>query len=346
MKTFTVLASCLVMTFAIFTFTVFSQDARFRTPVNSSTIACIFDTKNCFAKGKHHTGIDYYSSNKDILASNVGRIIRLQKNDGTDANMGKTVIIEHKIINTSGGTEILYSQYSHLADFVENLYEGQTVVKGQKIGTMGGTGDGRMDKWEVHLHFEVKRSNVLGSSPSGYWGYTLSTATNFGYIDPTWLINSATTANGNDYTYWDFSGNGNREEWSLFNFAGWSVNNGTLFFDPSGSDPFIQSPDIFVDASVLRYVKFRLASNASDTNGKIYFKTDISNNYSEDKSKSFTVTNNGTFKTYILDMNGVSNWTGKITGIRIDPADSGVSGTNSDTVGWEWIWLSSNMNSR
>lgn len=344
---FSLLGSLVVMTFIVFTSNVIAQDARFRVPVNGASVVCTFNTTNCYARGSYHTGIDYFSSNKDILATNAGKIVRIQKNDGVnDANMGNTVIIEHKIINTSGGIEVLYSQYSHLASFAPGLYFGQSVTKGQKIGTMGGSGNGRSNYWSVHLHFEIKRSNGLGSSPSGYWGYTPRSASNYNYIDPIWLINSSTIANGNDYAYWDFNGSGNLEGWSLFNWAGWSVNNGILFFDPAGADPYITSPDIFVDASVLRYVKFNLASNAADMNGKIYFKTSTSNFYSEDKSVAFWVTNDGVFRNYIVDMRVNSKWTGKITGIRLDPANNGLMSTNIDTIGWNWIWISSNTNSR
>jgi len=347
MKMFSLLGNLVVMTFIVFTSNVVAQDARFRVPVNGVSVICTFNTTNCYVKGKYHTGVDYFSSNKDILAANAGKIVRIQKNDGVnDKNMGNTVIIEHNTVNLNGGTEILYSQYSHLASFIQGLYVGEAVAKGQKIGTMGGTGGGKTDYWSVHLHYEIKRSNVLGSSPSGYYGYTPTSATNYNYIDPIWLINSSTTANGNDYAYWDFTGNSNLEGWSLFNWAGWSVNNGTLFFDPSGDDPYITSPDIFVDASVLRYVKFNLASNAPDMNGKIYFKTSTSNFYSPEKSINFWVTNDGVFRNYVVDMRANSKWIGKITGVRIDPANSGISWTNVDTIGWKWIWISSNTNSR
>jgi murein DD-endopeptidase MepM/ murein hydrolase activator NlpD len=332
---------------AVFVSTAAAQDAKFRTPVNGASVMCKFDTTNCYVSGKYHTGVDYYSSNKDILATNAGKIVRIQKNDGvSDAKMGNSVIIEHKIINTTGGSETIYSQYSHLASFVTGLYVGQSVTKGQKLGTMGGSGGGRADYWSVHLHFEIKRSNTLGSDPSGYWGYTPRSATGYNYIDPIWLINSTTTAVGNDYAYWDFNGNGNLEGWSLFNWAGWSVNSGKLFFDAAGSDPYITSPDIFVDASILRYVKFNLASNAPDMNGKVYFKTSTSNFYSEDKSVTFWVTNDGVFRNYILNMRLNNKWVGKITGVRIDPADNGIASTNVDTIGWNWIWISSNTNSR
>jgi len=155
-----------VMTLVVSISSALAQDARFRVPVNGVSIICKFNITDCYVKGKYHTGIDYFSSNRDIFATNVGKIVKIQNNDGVnDANMGNTVIIEHKIINTNGGSEILYSQYSHLASFVQGLYVGQSVTKGQKIGIMGGTGNGRSDYWGVHLHFEIKRSNVLGSSP-------------------------------------------------------------------------------------------------------------------------------------------------------------------------------------
>lgn len=316
---------------------LFAQDAKFRVPLNGpiSTL-CVFDTKDCYAKGKHHTGVDYSSNNRDILATNAGKIVMIQ-NDGSSAHgMGNTVVIEHKIINVQGGTETLYSQYSHLQSFVPGLYKDETVTKGLKIGTMGSTGVGS----GIHLHFEIKRNNVLGSEPYGYWGYTPTSATNFSYIDPIWIINSNTTAIGNDYAYWEFTGNSNYEGWILMNWAAWSVNGGTLFIDPLGADPHIKSPDIFVDASVLKYLKFSMASNAPDIKGQIFFKTASENAYNEDKRIDFDVQNNGQFKDYSIHVGGHDKWKGKITGVRIDPATNGKSGTNADTIGWHWIRLS------
>jgi len=321
-----------------------AQNAKFQLPVSGGSIysPCRFNLTTC-ATSSYHTGIDIHSTgNDDILASNVGKIVAIIQNGSSDHNMGNTIVIEHKIQNAQGGVETLYSQYSHLSSFMPGIYVQQVVTKGQKIGVMGGSGNGSPNYWGKHLHFEIKRSNTIGSNPSGYWGYTPTSAVNYNYIDPEYIMTSNTTGIGNDYAYWEFSGNGNLEGWSLINLAGWSVSGGTLFYDPSGTDPNIKSPELFVDASVLKYLKFNMASNATDGNGKIYFKTDSENSYNENKTITFSVINNGQFYDYNINAYLHSKWIGKITGIRIDPANAGLSGTNADTIGWSWVRLSPN----
>jgi murein DD-endopeptidase MepM/ murein hydrolase activator NlpD len=331
-----------------------AQDGRFRPPVNGGSIytPCKFDKTTC-ATSSYHTGIDIHSTGDDsILASNAGVIATIQVDGQSDHGMGNAIILKHTILNANGGVETIYSTYNHLNSFEPGLYVGEAVVKGQKIGTMGGTGHSSgcnnlpVSCWKKHLHFEIKRSNVLGSDPSGYWGYTPKSALNYKYIDPEFILNSNTTAIGNDYAYWDFKGFANLEGWNLFNFSSWSVNwngNGNLSILPSGNDPHIDSPNLYVDASILKFVKFNMASNASDNAGCVYFRTDWSNSYSEDKKKCFTTKNDGTFNNYAIDMSSgtvCSNcWRGKITGIRIDPANYGTK-----TIAWNWIWLSSNSN--
>ena len=328
-----------------------AQNANFRIPLNNSRTICTFNYTHCAVEGKYHTGLDLSTTdgNKNVLATNAGKIVVLQVNDGVnDHKMGNTIIIEHTIINLQGGTEIIYSQYSHLASFLTGLYVGEAVVKGQKIGTMGGTGGGQTNYWPVHLHFEIKRRAVLGN-PSGsgqYWGYTPYDASGYGYIDPQWLINSTTKANGNDYAFWKFNGNGNREGWQLFNIEGWSVSSGKLFDNPQAIDPYIVGPDIYVDASVLRYVNFIMASNALDGNLSLYFKTASSNYWSEDKRVDFSVIacplcGNAPFTSYSIAAYRHTRWTGKITAIRIDPTSTGVNNSQMDTIGFDLIRLAS-----
>ena len=340
-----------VILFFTLQISIFAQDAKFRIPLNGGSVVCQFNTTNCAAKGKFHTGVDYYATNGqyDILATNAGKIVKIQNNGNNDHGLGNAVIIEHKIINAQGGSETIYSLYGHLKSFIPGLYIGESVVKGQKIGTMGSSGYGSPNKWgnTPHLHFEIKYSSIL-HNPRGsgqHWGYTPTSAANYGYIDSTWFVNSTTLANGNDYASWNFNGASNLEGWSLINIEGWSVNNGILFDDPKNTDPHIKSPDIFVDASVLKYVKLRIASNALDNNGAIYFKTNSSNSYSEDKKITFTVSNcslcsNAPFKNYSINLGTHPKWNGKITGIRVDPANAGKTGTNTDSIGFDFIKLS------
>lgn len=330
---------------------VAAQDNRFRVPVNNWTTACNFNTTQCYAQGKYHTGVDYYSNNRDIVATAPGKVVKIQPDDTTstnkDHNMGNTVIIEHRIVNIQGGFQTIYSQYSHLASFIPGLYEGEAVVKGQKIGTMGKTGG----DWEVHLHFEIKGTNTLGSAPSGFWGYTPTSAVNYGYIDPAWIINNTnpqpTTAIGNDYAFWDFKGAGNREGWELFNFEDWSVNNDILFINPQASDPYITSPEIYIEGSYMKYIKLTIANNGLDGNLSVFFKTQQENQYSPDKEFNFNISSyplsgSAPFITYTIPIYQHWKWNGIITGIRIDPTTTGANGTNADTIGFQRIWISSN----
>ena len=64
----------------------FAQDARFRVPLNGATVACTFDTLNCYVSGKHHTGVDYYASNRDILATAPGKVVKIQYDDTSGTN--------------------------------------------------------------------------------------------------------------------------------------------------------------------------------------------------------------------------------------------------------------------
>jgi hypothetical protein len=114
--------------------------------------------------------------------------------------------------------------------------------------------------------------------------------------------------------------------------------------DPAGSDPNIVGPNISASASSYRTLVARFASNGLDRFGNVYFKTQSENFYSADKRVEFTVQNcslcgNASFVTYTINMSANSKWTGTITGIRIDPANDGKAGTNSDSVGFDFVRL-------
>jgi hypothetical protein len=152
------------------------------------------------------------------------------------------------------------------------------------------------------------------------------------------------TITGPQPIMWGFNTNGNIQGWATFNLAAWLVNNGVLFLDPNGGDFYISSPAISADASTYRYIRMNMASNATDGNLQIYFKTDLENFYSQDKLLQFTVSNcslcgNAAFNTRSYYMGGHAKWRGRITGIRIDPSLSGTAGTNRDSIGIDFISL-------
>ncbi len=143
---------------------------------------------------------------------------------------------------------------------------------------------------------------------------------------------------------WEFNSTGNFEGWALTNMSSAQVNGGVLYLDPADADPYISGPNISTSAGSYRYVELKMASNALDGSGTIYFRTIADNSYSETKKVSFSVSNcslcgNASYYTYTVDMWNNSYWTGTITGIRVDPANNGQSGTNMDTIGIDYIKL-------
>ena len=62
------------------------------------------------------------------------------------------------------------SLYAHMAYGSVNVTKGQAITKGQKIGTMGETGNA----YGKHLHFEVRNSNEERENPNNYLNGNLS----------------------------------------------------------------------------------------------------------------------------------------------------------------------------
>lgn len=65
---------------------------------------------------------------------------------------GNIIILEHELPNYSVS---VYSFYAHLSEI--NVNEGETVTRGQEIGSVGATGKA----FTNHLHFEVRIGDVL-----------------------------------------------------------------------------------------------------------------------------------------------------------------------------------------
>ncbi|ULL13036.1 M23 family peptidase [Paenibacillus sp. H1-7] len=111
---------------------------KFAWPVVSSSISSTFGTR----WGAFHKGIDLTSPNKNILASDNGKVVFA----GVKSGYGNAVIIDHM-----NGYKTLYGHLSKI-----DTSTGKIVEKGEKIGLMGSTGDST----GVHLHFEVQQSDA------------------------------------------------------------------------------------------------------------------------------------------------------------------------------------------
>ncbi|MBS3906372.1 MAG: M23 family metallopeptidase [Syntrophaceae bacterium] len=150
----------------------------FRDPVNNVIWGQSYN--NLWAPYGYHTGRDI-TGDEHIRATGFGKVLTVQPNDCTSANMGNTVIIEHYLANA----KVIYSLYAHMNSV--SVQRDQWLKQGGEIGIMGGTAGCRaLGPWPVHLHFEMKDRNVL-NNPSGnglHWGYTPANPDLYGYHNP------------------------------------------------------------------------------------------------------------------------------------------------------------------
>lgn len=162
-----------------------------------------------------HTGVDLVGGTT-IRAAAFGKVVALLENgvgctpgcvskgNGkgcrcNDHGLGNTVIIEHTLID--GNT--VYSLYGHNASFADGLTEGSCVAKGEAIATIGGTGYGLPNRWDPHLHLEIKAEPELGSSDGNYFGYVPlgENPTIYGYLDPYNYIDQVAVRDGSSESY-------------------------------------------------------------------------------------------------------------------------------------------------
>ncbi len=146
---------------------------------------------------------------------------------------------------------------------------------------------------------------------------------------------------GNPTNEWEFNTPGIKEGWFVHNIKSWSVeSDGRFRIDPDINDPYIESPSISVSANNFNTIAIRMSSNAPDQNGAIYFKTSTSPEFSEDKKVVFSVITGPNWYDYSILMTPNPRWTGTITGIRVDPSDTGRT-DDSDAIGFDYIRLKS-----
>jgi murein DD-endopeptidase MepM/ murein hydrolase activator NlpD len=291
---------------------------------------------------------------EDVLAAAGTPVFALAdgivKHTNTRTQYGNVIIIEHDL-----GGEVVCSVMAHLRDTDMQVNVGQQVEKGQWIGSIGNVNQN--GGWEAeHIHFGIRKGTYAGdyaTTCGGAWVYAgYAIWPDCSYVQNDWYLPSDFVKS--HQISWDFSTVSNREGWrgqnieqplSSGNYA-IDLQGNPLYYlaiDPAVSDPYVTSPPLSISAADYNAVHIRMASNAPDGVGNIYFVTSDKPTWSEDKKVRFNVSNYSLSTTapyfeYIVYMGAHQDWTGTITGIRIDPADTGVIGSY-DTIGIDFIRL-------
>ena len=289
-----------------------------------------------------HPGVDIpVPSNTPVYSAYSGRVFKSENNGCTTNGWGGLIIIKADNPYNSGVGDSIYFSYGHLnARYVSGT---QVVPVGTQIGLSGGAGTDVCpgNSSGAHVHFQIDR----GDADQAVRGCNRSSLPWF----PSQINRSVNTRDTNVYVarctynpgpfvvggyYWTFSKPGFSEYWTASNVASFSISGDAAVVD-GNVDPYIWrssgtvpctdfsssrpcSSAIAAEASLYRTVGLDLNLSACYDNPlKVYFITSVSGSW--DEAKSVTAYPSAVGQTHIY-MGGNPNWTGLITGIRIDPA--------------------------
>ncbi len=277
-----------------------------------------------------HPGVDILvPSGTNVYNALSGVVV----NSTCDDSWGGLIVI--RATNPMNYGEQVYLIYAHLKS--RRFWNGMLVLPGDyvntgtKIGESGGNPD--TDKCAgrstgSHLHFQIDRDD------GNYHPY-FPALSQLNLRDDNFEVTNRTY---NPIVFvvggyrWTFAQNGNRELWDLFNFQSWGVSSNALFVD-SGRDPYIRrgglsncnrsrpcSSSVAAEAVSFSQVYLDLYNQCSTGLGKIYFTTNREPNWDENKTVPYTA-GFGPMQTHVR-MATNPRWSGVITGLRIDPAES------------------------
>jgi hypothetical protein len=109
---------------------------------------------------------------------------------------------------------------------------------------------------------------------------------------------------------------GNANQW-----GGFSASGGNLVGNSSGSDPYAESPATWANTRERRWAYVRMSQSAGTT-AQIYFQTETSQTFTEDKSVAFPIIADGVMRDYLIDLGQCANYKGVVTKWRFDPTNA------------------------
>jgi len=117
---------------------------------------------------------------------------------------------------------------------------------------------------------------------------------------------------------WDFARPGAELGWAPgHSVSDLTVKEGVLCFSITGFDPWIYSPRIDVPAEELYVIEVEVAASKGEAL-KLYWITDRSPNWGEDKAALLPIEADGRFHTYELDLRAYRGWSGRVLQLRLD----------------------------
>ncbi|GEK10125.1 M23/M56 family metallopeptidase [Pseudoalteromonas peptidolytica] len=123
-----------------------SNSTTWQWPVESPMITSHFGHISSFRHNKAHQGVDFAGSTGDSVMTVADGIVTVSDNTTLGKNYGKVVLIQH-----DNGYQSLYAHLDSI-----DVAVGETVLKGEMIGTIGETG--RVTG--PHLHLEILHQNT------------------------------------------------------------------------------------------------------------------------------------------------------------------------------------------
>lgn len=129
----------------------------------------------------------------------------------------------------------------------------------------------------------------------------------------------------------DYQFRGTRDGWTYVNASdtGFPVTD-RLHVNVNSADPQMVGPECSFQAADVPKLHVRVAASVASgtqTSGRLYWERENGTAaMSTPQSKGFTITADGQFRTYEIDLSGTSTWTGQISRLRFDPVSSGTTG--------------------
>jgi len=129
-----------------------------------------------------------------------------------------------------------------------------------------------------------------------------------------------------------------RQHWVYRNAVdtGWPIE-GYLHIKLEKDDPQLIGPQAFWNASDVPTIYIRAACVTHRTDAQIFWKTYTRPNFSNQRSIAFTLIPDGLHHIYQIDLGNCPDYSGNITGIRLDPVSSGVKDDHIriESISWK-----------